>query len=276
MQKFGIKDAFEQAKPNFTQTEYKIYEYLIGHFDSIASLSIHELAERTETSPSAISRFSRKIGMKNFQSLKLAIHSEKGTHKIYDPEQLLAIKEPEEMRQQLMMAAAHAMADTLEVISDEDLAKICDVIRSKRFIITSGVGLSYLAANDIYQKWSRVGKTVFVVSNNDLTMEMMKNMKDDTLFWGISNSGNSSHVMQLLEMAKQQKIPTIGLTQYATSQLSEEADYVLYTGKLSSKPSALTNTVYAQFMAIDLLYFAYIADEEDTDRIITGEKFLDF
>ncbi len=84
------------------------------------------------------------------------------------------------------------------------------------------------------------------------------------VLWLISNSGNTADVVAVGEIAKDLGIPVIALTQFGTNHLSRIADVVIQTSrpKEITNRSAATNSLLAQFVTIDIIFYLYMAKNE--------------
>lgn len=127
-----------------------------------------------------------------------------------------------------------------------------------------GVGASSLVVEDIVQKWSRVGKPI--ISEKDIHVLLPQLVSNETkkVLWLISNSGNTADVVAVGKIAKDLSIPVIALTQFGTNHLSRIADVVIQTSrpKEITNRSAATNSLLAQFVTIDIIFYLYMAKNE--------------
>ncbi len=80
----------------------------------------------------------------------------------------------------------------------------------------------------------------------------------------ISNSGNTADVVALAEIAKIMNIEIIALTQFGNNPLSKIADVLVQTSrpKEITNRSAATNSLLAQFATIDIIFYFYMAKNE--------------
>ena len=66
-----LKSKIKNNLYGMSATEKKIADYILNHEFSLENISIKELAANINVSISAISRFTKKIGYKNFQDLRV-------------------------------------------------------------------------------------------------------------------------------------------------------------------------------------------------------------
>ncbi|WP_262495726.1 SIS domain-containing protein [Paenibacillus sp. B2(2019)] len=79
-------------------------------------------------------------------------------------------------------------------------------------IYVYGVRASFIIAQDAAQKWLRLGKNVYAISDRHLLAAAMATKSENAVFWGILYSGGTREVIQLIKGAKDKCIKTISLT----------------------------------------------------------------
>ena len=67
------KEHIKLHESEFTKSEKKIMNYVLKHFDTIASYPIQEVAEKCKVSKSALLRFCQKCGFKGYSEFKYEI-----------------------------------------------------------------------------------------------------------------------------------------------------------------------------------------------------------
>lgn len=82
------------------------------------------------------------------------------------------------------------------------------------------------------------------------------------LVMGISQSGKSPDVVQVLAEARRQGTPTLAITNEADSPLAETAEYIILCHAGEERSVAATKTYTTQLMALALLSAALAEDEE--------------
>src|SRR5690606_2212486 len=132
-----------------------------------------------------------------------------------------------------------------------------------RKIIFIGVGASGIVAQDAQQKFLRIDKNVYASTAIHMAATQMANAGEQDAVIGISYSGDTVEIVRMLQLAKQRKIPTIGLTKYGNSKVAEAADIILFTSS-GHEPvfrSGATASRLAQLHVIDILYIAAASQE---------------
>ena len=151
-----------------------------------------------------------------------------------------------------------------------------DLLEKTEVIFVYGLGASSLVAQDIYQKFTRLGRTVFTTLDHHLFASMLGSTEKPSVFIVISNSGTNKEASTLADLAKQQGIPIISITQDEKSVIGEKSDIVLQTSSGEDVPlrSAATVSLVAQLYVVDVLFFAYAAKnyKETLEKIQISRK----
>ncbi|CAM2901623.1 MurR/RpiR family transcriptional regulator [Erysipelothrix tonsillarum] len=268
IEEFGVIETLKNLRETFTQTETRIVSYILKQPEIIPGMTIHDLASNTDTSSAAVSRLCKKIGCESFQLFKIKLSNELGSGQHQNPETLLEASEPLEIQRILLASSQHAIEETLNHLDYKNVESVVALLKDASVIFVFGLGLSGLAADNIFQKWTRVGKTVLLIQEESMGKMMLSQLHTNAVFWGISNSGNSEQVIDITKTAQSYGVPTIVMTRRAPSKLAEIADVTLYTAKVSKKPSAISNSLYAQFSLTDYVFAVYIKDLEERDKLI--------
>ncbi len=87
----------------------------------------------------------------------------------------------------------------------------------------------------------------------------------NTVFFCISNSGETEEVLQLVDIAKAYGIKTIGLSRFGNNGLTNKVDMSLHHVRAPEAKfrSAATSSLFAQFLTIDIIFYAYASKYYD-------------
>ena len=138
----------------------------------------------------------------------------------------------------------------------QDVARIAAELQSRsiRFVVVAARGTSDNAAR--YAKYMLGAFKRVPVA---LAMPSLYTLYDqpldlrDGLVIGISQSGQATDVIAVLEEAKRQGAPTLAITNYATSPMAQMADYAINLDVGEEKSVAASKTYTAQMTAVAML-----------------------
>lgn len=127
------------------------------------------------------------------------------------------------------------------------------------------------------QKWNRVGKVCICLADMHLLISALSSAPANSLFVGISNSGEMEEVLKMVELAQEKSLKTLGITQFGVNSLTKQAELTLQTvrSKEAELRSAATSSLMSRFITVDLLF--YVADyDENMSHIRSSRASVDY
>lgn len=247
---------------NLTKTEEKLSQYIIENVNGIIYDSIQDIAAKTNTSPAAVIRFSKKLGYNGFSELKLDLAKDNTEEIPLFSEKICEKDSLKTIVKKSMLSDTSAVEQTYKLLRIETLNNAVQAMKRAKRIYLFGISSSGICCYDLAQKLSRVGYDV--VFYNDFHMQLAATTyitKDDVAL-AVSYSGNTKEINVAMEHAKAQGATTISITQFIKSPLLKFSDLILYVpsqendlrlGAVSSRNASLILT--------DLLYLGMITGE---------------
>jgi DNA-binding MurR/RpiR family transcriptional regulator len=138
-----------------------------------------------------------------------------------------------------------------------------------------GVGASNIVAADAQQKLLRVNKGAMAFTDMHLVATLIANADENDIVFAISFSGETPEVVNILKLAKERGVKTIGLTHYGQTTVSSLCDVTLYTSYSNEAPfrSAATSSRLAQLYMIDILFLGMASEQyEETVQYIDNTR----
>ena len=260
----GVISHIKSMMEEYSSAEKKLADYIINNVEKIPTMTANELAESAGLSAPTVVLFSKKIGYQSLTDFKINISTElqtgidEGFSDIQPNESFYSIKN------KLGNNAQVAIRETVDVLKEEKIQEVVQSLEGAETVFLYGVGASSLVVEDIVQKWSRVGKPIIFEKDIHVLLPQLVSNETKKVLWLISNSGNTADVVAVGEIAKDLGIPVIALTQFGTNHLSRIADVVIQTSrpKEITNRSAATNSLLAQFVTIDIIFYLYMAKNE--------------
>ncbi|WP_057894840.1 MurR/RpiR family transcriptional regulator [Lacticaseibacillus brantae] len=249
--------------PEMSQTEQQLGDYILNHAEQVVRFSIAELAQESGVSQATIVRFAKHLSLDGFKTLKVELaginNDETPLYEEVAPTDTLDV-----IKQKLALRTQHSIETTNQQLEDETLDQAVNLLQKAKVIHVYGLGASDLVAQDVTQKFSRVGK---VTINSQDTHQMAVNLllpDRPQVMVLISNSGQTVETVKLGQLAVQQQIPVIALTTNPKSSLGQLASLVLLTDGTESHSkvrSAATTSLLSQLYVIDLIYYRYLQQD---------------
>ncbi|MDM5155926.1 MurR/RpiR family transcriptional regulator [Bacillus sp. DX1.1] len=259
----SIRTQIELILGELPVSEKKIAEYILSHTKEVTHMTIHQVAKEAEASSAAVVRFCRSLGVTGFPDLKARLYAEvEHMHHVgyFDIE-------PNEKAQSIidktLSNTVQTLHDTVGQLETKSIGKAVNFLRDAEVIYIYGVGASFLIAEDVAQKWIRLGKKAYAISDRHLLAVAMATQSENALLWGVSYSGETRDVIELMKTAKELGLKTISLSRLGNSKISELADVSLFTARAPEAKfrSAATSSRFAQLLVVDVVFFAYSSSQ---------------
>ena len=127
-------------------------------------------------------------------------------------------------------------------------------------------------------RFARAGKKCLLFRDESLQLITVSAAGPEDVVIGISNSGRSISVVNVMELARGRGVPTIGITAFENSPLAKNSDTTLFTPtKQSDSDDGLgwesTSSKSAQILVMDTLYACYAARQYDKTRMYMEKSY---
>lgn len=247
------------------KSEQKIGNAILEDPAKVIDMTAAELANYAGTSPATVIRFCKKIDVPSFTQLKVRLSAEIETpvHEGYSD--ITANESVDEIKTKLLGNAYQSMQETVALLNEKRVETIVDLLVAAPIIYVFGIGASYLVAENIAQKWNRIGKTVVCVQDSHVLVTILVSAPKDAVFFCVSHSGETKEVLRLVDVAKKHQLKTIGLSQFGNNTLTNKVAYSLQTVRSNEAVlrSAATTSLHDQFIVVDVLFYAYASRNFD-------------
>jgi DNA-binding MurR/RpiR family transcriptional regulator len=247
----SIIDRINLIKNQATKQEKVIINYILNNnINSFIYMSITEFAETVNVAEATVLRFCRKLGLKGYSEFKLMLAQSLNEYKINSDEAASRIYHN-------MVSALHS---TYELLNKREIEKAVDFILNSRHIYSFGSGNSGLAAQELRNKMLRLGIHINTLSDSHFQLIASSVLGEQDLLILFSVSGSTKDIINIAQIAKENKTKTIIITNYLKSPLASYADSLLHVvaksapldggGSLIAKVSqlfiidVLSNSVY--------------------------------
>ncbi|MFY0759548.1 MurR/RpiR family transcriptional regulator [Metabacillus dongyingensis] len=247
------------------QSEQKLADYILQHPHEVVNSTVSELSTSAETSGAAVVRLCKSLGLKGFQDLKMRIAGdlmksvEQGYRDIEPSESLYRVVE------KTTGNTIQIIRDTAEIIDHENLKTAIGMLLKAKNVHFCGVGASNIVAQDAQQKLIRINKGATAFTDMHLVATLIANADPEDVLFAISFSGETQEIINVLKLAKERGVKTIGLTHFGQTTVSSLCDVSLHTSFSNEAPfrSAATSSRLAQLYMIDILFLGMATEQYD-------------
>jgi DNA-binding MurR/RpiR family transcriptional regulator len=253
-----------EALSTINPAEKNAATYILENPEEVCTLSVKELADKSNSSQAAIIRLCKKIGLDGYRELKLRIAGDVTTFS-KTQEEYHEFKYTDDIPTFMKTITENnilSLRDTLDLLDKEEVSKAVQVLHKAHRIDFYGVAASQLIAQDAQQKFMRINKLCTAYSDAHLQLTSATTLTKQDVAVGISYSGETSHTIAAMREAKEAGALTISITKYGSNKLKELADISLSISSMeSSIRSAATSSRISQLNAIDILFTAVAAKD---------------
>lgn len=241
--------------PQLSEKEKTIATLILNEPEKIIHSTISEIAGELNIADATVFRFCKRLGLKGYQALKIALASENTSPITEIHEKITEHDDEEAIIKKIFKSNIRTLEDTVQVINMENFKEATKALVSARKIDFYGSGGSGAIAMDAHHKFLRIG--LLSNSYNDSHLQLMSaaQLSKDDVVVCISHSGTSKDIIEVLKVAKLNGVKTIGITHYADTPVTQLADISLLTvsEETEFRSEALASRL-AQLSIIDALY----------------------
>ncbi|MBD3949122.1 MurR/RpiR family transcriptional regulator [Tuanshanicoccus lijuaniae] len=259
-------------RPNASQTEKAIIDYILNAPLAVSNMSIHELANKTYSSPTSIIRLCKNIGFDGYKSFIKALVYEQAVRDTYFQQQANFVERTDET-DDLM---ASVIINNVQILQELHLLLVTDVIEAcvtaiekAEKIVFFGLGASLIVAKDAQMKFVRVNRMVHLSEDWHTQLLMARNMTAHDLAFVISYSGETPEMIECTNEAKSMGATILALTKEGTSTINQLAHHSLMIPdkEVGMRSGAMSSRI-AQMTVIDILFSKYLQRHYDEGMLM--------
>lgn len=264
---------------SFFETEKKIGDYIIRNPKDIVDVTVGELAVKCQVSEASISRFCKKIGLKGFHHLKISIAKElvnREDNEEYSND--ISINNKKQSLKSILANKVAELTQTVSMMDTDNLDEILNKINNARSVLFAAAGNTIPVAMDGAYKLNQIGIPAISTPVLETQLAYSYNLTADDVVIAISNSGESTGVINIIEAAKQNKAITISITNHDNSSIAKLGEYHITTASLEKMlfDEYCFSRVSAT-MVIEILYLFLTSMRKDAYKsIMQHEKSIAF
>lgn len=273
----SVMSRIASIKKELSPAEKKLFAYLKQNTAKIPKMTAEQLAQASQVSAATVVRFVKKIGFESLSDFKLNISMDLHENLPLEYSDVTLDESVAGIKNKMSHNAQITIQETVDILKDEEVIKAVDLLEQKEKIFVAGIGASKLVAEDIVQKWGRIGKNIYLDNDYNNLLPYLDNSQENCVLWLISNSGLTPEIVEFATYAKKLKIPVISLTRFGNNPLSRTADIPIQVSHPKEAPqrSAATNSIIANFLAVDIIFYVYISrNRENAKKIYRSREVI--
>ncbi|WP_397539420.1 MurR/RpiR family transcriptional regulator [Rummeliibacillus pycnus] len=256
---------------SLSSAERKVGAFILEHATEVIAMSTEEVATKAGVSPATVIRFCQSVSNKGFTSFKLILSAESMIDKkLY--QEINPSDSTKQVKEKLSLRIQHTIEQTNQKLLDNSIQKAAQMLKHSDRIFIYGMGASNVVAEDMTQKFMRVGKSVIHTLDHHLITASLSAQHENSVLVLISNSGEKQESIKLAKIAKELNVSRIVMTHNANSTLAKLSTITLIHDANEENRtirSAATTSLIAQLYALNILYYTYVAldFDENIDKL---------
>lgn len=255
----------------------RVAETILADPDRAQSFTISELAIHADVAESTVSRFVRELGLQGYKQLLRGLTEAQAAAGVarrngYDGSTQLVYEgvaredEVPTIVGKVARSSIQALQLTAEHQDAEAISRAVRLIDDARVIVFICMGSSSIAAEEAVMRFTRAGRKCLLFRDQTLQVMIASILDAEDLVIAISDSGQSTSVMEALDLANERGAKTIAITSDPDSPVARIAGLSLFTSNVPSGGELYGESVtskWAQLLVVDILYAAYAAEHYD-------------
>jgi len=246
-------------RPTLTPAEDRVAAVVLADARRTSDLTITALAQVAETSETTVLRFCKRLGLRGYPQLRLALAAESALPR----EQRMAASDIsatdtiDDIIAKVATVDSSAVEETAQQLNRDALRAAVGAIAGAGRVDIYGIGASAIVGADLQQKLHRIGVVSFAWNDPHIALTSATLLVKRDVAVAISHSGATSETIESLAAARGRGATTIAITNFPLSPLATAADIVLTTAaRETTLRSGATASRIAALTVVDCLYIA--------------------
>ncbi|MGV3465273.1 MAG: MurR/RpiR family transcriptional regulator [Heyndrickxia sp.] len=237
-----------------SEKEKKIADYILENPELVIHQTINEVADYLQLADATVFRFSKRVGYKGFQAMKIALASElidsepKNIHSEIEKEDS---KSPTEF---IFKTTIASLEKTFELLDKDALSKAAETILKANRVQFFGTGSSAILALDAFYRFSSAGINASAFMETPFQLITAANLTNNDAAVVISESETSPETLSILEAIKKTDATIITVTDSSKSQINLNSNIALFSFTNEIHEAGIFSLRSAQLVLLDALY----------------------
>lgn len=261
-----IKSSYTQ----FSEKEKLIADYILENTEEIVHSTINQVADDLMVADATVFRFCKRLGFKGYQAMKIALASEI-VNPIQDIHETISENDTDlEITEKVFQANIRALETSCDVQNPLSLQKAMEYLVEAERVFFLGSGGSNILALDAQHKFIRTGMEAYAYQDTHLQLMSASQMRPTDVAVVISHTGSNRDILDIVEVAKENDVKVIAITNFAKSPLTKMVDLSLYTvaEETEFRSEALASRI-AGLSLIDSLFVNYSVKMKEQSQSAT-------
>jgi len=240
--------------------QQKVAQFVLENPREFLSLSISELANKTQVSEATVLRFVRAIGYEGYNRFRVALAEDLTTCSIQRDlekihEDVTVGDDFQTIFKKVFHSNLESLSTTLNYIDEKSIERAANIIYNSSTLFFMAVGNSQPVAMDALHRFLKLGKKTVFFSDPVASAMFARLLGPNDVAIGISFSGLSIDVIEVLKIAQDKLSKIITITSYDDTPLTDLADVKIfsYSKETRFRTEAMESRI-VQLSIIDALF----------------------
>jgi DNA-binding MurR/RpiR family transcriptional regulator len=251
----------------------QIAEVVLRDPEKMQTMSITQLAAAAGVADSTVSRFVREIGLESYPALRIGVAEATFVNRanarpqdqqfVYEG---ISRNDPTEaIIGKVERSSLEAVRQTAFQLNPEAVEAAVQLIEKANLIAFFAMGSSSIAAEDGVMRFTRAGKKCLLFRDQSIQVMLATILDETDVLIGISDSGQTTAVVNAMELARAHGAGTIGITSAIDSPLVGHSNVTLFTSNVPGGGlyGESVTSKWGQLLVIDTLYASYASRHFD-------------
>jgi DNA-binding MurR/RpiR family transcriptional regulator len=235
-------------------------------------MSIEDLAAAAQTSTATVSRCCKALGYDGYRDFQLDLARALAQPENVTLDDFVEGAPPETILQRVFECNRLSLLETEKTLDHEALLAVARAIRKARKLVFLGIGGSGLIAREGAQRFLSLGLDAVAITDPYEQVFVTEAVNGRDSVFGISHTGQSTHVVEAVAAARERGARTVALTNYPRSPLAQVCEFRLITAFRERRiNAAISSSRIAQICVLDSLYFVVGSRIRESARYLAQE-----
>ena len=218
------------ARSTLSKSETKVASYVLDNAHEVIKMRIADLARGSQVSEPTVIRFCRAIGFDGFQSFKLNLAQHLGRGGVYSQFAVDDSDTVEDLRNKVFDTTIGTLLTVRDELDPIALERTINAITRANRVEFYGFGASGSVAADAQHKFFRLQMSSAAYTDPHIQHMSAISLGRDDVVVAISQSGQTTALLQSVRLAREAGATVIGLAPRDTA-LSQECTIPIYVNR---------------------------------------------
>lgn len=233
-----LLDAIYDSINTASKALSRVALYVAQDPEIVLTLSVADLARRTDSGQASVVRFCRTLGFSGFREFKIALSGEIQRERAFDLAQRAALEDVHIAPNIAVVSGAvqNSLVASARILDDVQITHLSQRLRKAKRIEIYGMGNSSVCADIMTIRLIWFGLAVHSPSSVNMSHALARTLDESSIAIGISNSGVTEETRDFLELANHAGAHTLAITTRADCPIANTAKEVILFDSASTWP----------------------------------------